>query len=62
MNLLNLILSAVITCITTIIVIKNLSGINFNFKNFIAFSIIYLILMSINVVHFDGISRIVIIL
>lgn len=60
MNLLNLILSAVITCITTIIVIKNLSGINFNFKNFIAFSIIYLILMSINVVHFDGISRIVI--
>lgn len=60
MNLLNLILSVVITCITTIIVIKNLSGINFNFKNFIAFSIIYLILMSINVVHFDGISRIVI--
>ena len=60
MNVLNVVLSGIVTCFTAIVSIENLSDIKINKKNIIIFVLLYLALMYLNVFNFDGISRVII--
>lgn len=57
MNVLNVVLSGIVSVIISYFTIRNFSGEKYDFHDFVIYSIIFIIFLIINCFIFDGITR-----
>lgn len=57
MNILNVVLSGIVSVIISYFTIRNFSGEKYDFHDFVIYSIIFIIFLIINCFIFDGITR-----